>query len=92
MAKRRIMANNKLDAVKFGLAGGIVAGLCVFITTLLALISTGYAASWTSAISSVYGFLGYNISFVGAILGAIYAFIDGFILTWIFALIYNKLL
>lgn len=86
------MKYQKLHAVNFALAWGIVSAICVFLTTLAALIWGGYAASWTSALTSIYGFLGYNVSFLGAILGAIYGFIDVFIITWVFALIYNKFL
>ena len=85
------MARPKLNAVKFGLAGGIITAICVFLTVVAALIWTGYASSWTSALVSIYGPFGFSVSFWGAILGAVYAFIDGFILTWIFAWIYNKL-
>ena len=38
----------------------------------------------------IYGKLGYNISWFGAVLGAIYAFIDGFILAALFAWFYNR--
>ena len=85
------MARPKLDAVKFGLAGGLITAIAVFITVLAELIWPGYASSFNNALMSIYGPLGFSVSFLGAILGAIYAFIDGFILTWIFALIYNKL-
>ena len=81
----------KLNAVKFGLAGGIVTSICIFITTLLALSAPSYAIFSVGIIEDIYGILGYNLSFPGSLLGAIYGFIDGFILAWIFALIYNKL-
>lgn len=81
----------KLKALRFALAGGITTGICVFITTILAIIIPGYATLTVSLIKDIYGFLGYNASIPGAILGAIYGFVDGFILTGIFALVYNKL-
>jgi len=40
----------------------------------------------------MYGSVGYSISIPGAFLGAIYAFIDTFILIFIFAWLYNKLI
>jgi len=80
----------ELNAVKFGLAGGIVAGLCVFITTLMTAIF-GWFPMYTSIVIDLYGMLGYKASFLGAILGAIYAFVDGFIFVGVFAWIYNKL-
>lgn len=78
----------RLNAVKFGIAGGIIwAALVLFVTAL-----SGYFPTWFSLFSECYGMLGYSASFLGAILGVIYGFIDGFILMWVFALIYNKLL
>tara|TARA_Y100000034_G_scaffold54708_1_gene67010 strand:- start:16080 stop:16382 length:303 start_codon:yes stop_codon:yes gene_type:complete len=83
----------KLNAVKFGVAGGITTAICVFFTTIMGVLGLfGGLTGWTSLIAEAYGSLGYGVSFLGAILGAIYSFIDGFILIWIFALIYNKLL
>ena len=81
----------KLNQIKFGLAGGITTALCVFIITIIAMIKPEYAAEFHNILKGIYGFLGYDISFLGAILGALYGFIDMFIFTWIFALIYNKL-
>lgn len=48
-----------LNATKFGLAGGILWGPCLFIFTILAYY-TGYAQCWLSIWRDVY--LGYNIS------------------------------
>jgi hypothetical protein len=79
-----------LNAIKFGIAGGIVCAICVMITTLAGIY--GYFTEYNSLIISIYGFLGYTISWVGIFIGAIYAFIDGFIATWLFAFIYNKLI
>jgi hypothetical protein len=82
----------KLHTFKFALAGGLITAICVFISVLAAMIWSGYASNFMSALSSIYGPLGFSVSFLGLILGTIYAFIDGFILTGIFAWIYNKLL
>lgn len=79
----------KLEAVKFGLAGGIITALCVVVTIIAGIF--GLFPEYNSLIVSIYGFLGYGLNWIGVVLGAIYAFIDGFILTWIFALLYNKL-
>ena len=81
----------KLNAVKFGLAGGITTAICVLFTSLLVWIN--YAPMWVALITDIYGSFGYDATtFFGTVLGVIYSFIDGFLLTWIFALIYNKLL
>ena len=81
----------KLNTLKFGLAGGILTALCAFILTICAIIWPNYASSYSGFLVQIYGFLGYKISIFGAFLGAIYSFIDGFIATWLFAWIYNKL-
>lgn len=80
-----------LNAFKFGVAGGVVTGLYVFIMTLLGIFTENYATQSISILLEIYGFLGYKLNFAGAIIGAFYGFVDGFILTWIFAFVYNKL-
>jgi len=83
----------KLNAVKFGLAGGITTAICVLFTTIIGILGWfGGLQGWISLIAEAYGSLGYNVSWTGAILGAVDSFVDGFILTAIFAWIYNKLL
>ena len=82
----------KLNSVKFALAGGIATAICVLITSLFYLLF-GIGGMWIALIRDIYGFFGYNpTSFFGIILGTIYSFVDGFILTLIFAVIYNKIL
>lgn len=80
----------KLDAVKFGLAGGIISALCVALSTILGIF--GYYPIHNSMIMEMYGMFGYSASWLGVLVGTIYGFIDGFILVWLFALIYNKLI
>ncbi len=80
----------KLNALKFGLAGGILAGLCVAITTIFGVY--GYFLDYNKIILSIYSILGFSLSWPGAILGALYGFIDGFVFTGVFAWLYNKLL
>lgn len=80
----------KLNVLKFGIAGGIVTAICISFTTLLGIF--GFFLEYNNLIVSIYGFLGYSLSWLGVILGAVYGFVDGFILTIIFAWIYNKLL
>ena len=83
---------SKLNAWKFGLAGGIITAICIFVTTLAVIIWPNYGTQYVGIIKDIYGFLGYDATILGAFLGAVYGFIDGLILTWLFALVYNKLL
>ena len=80
----------KINAVKFGIAGGIIFSICVIFTTIAGMF--GLFQEWAFLIQSIYSSFGYSLSWLGVLLGGIYSFVDGFILTWIFAVIYNKLL
>ncbi len=82
----------KLHLVKFGVAGGIVTVICIFFTGLATLIGPGYVSSLTNFFTQIYGIFGLQVSLFAVILISILSFIDGFILTWIFAWVYNKLL
>ena len=82
----------KLNALKFGLAGGIITVICVFFTGLATLIGPGFFPSLTNFFTQIYGIFGLQANIFVVILTSILSFIDGFIITWIFALIYNKLL
>ena len=50
----------KLNAVKFGLAGGIVTALCIFLTILagIAGVFTEYVNLSMSWLEAIYGFVG----------------------------------
>jgi len=82
----------RLNEIKFGLAGGIVSGIMVLFMILWNSIMPEGMSVHMMMLSEMYGFFGYGMNALGIILGTIYAFIDGFILTFIFAWIYNKLL
>jgi hypothetical protein len=77
-----------LNAKNFGLAGGILWGLGMFILTLISL-GTGYASEFLNLMGTVY--IGYSITAVGSIVGLIYGFLDAFVGLWLFALLYNWL-
>ena len=85
------MARPKLDAVKFGVAGGIATVIWIFSMGLMALLFPEAIPSITSFFNQVYGFFGLQANFFVLLVMSIGSFIDGFILTWIFAWIYNKL-
>ena len=74
----------KLKAVAFGLAGGILWGLSVFILTWLKI--AGYGTE-LNLIKSYY--IGYSVTPLGSIIGGVYGFFDMGIACLIFALIYN---
>lgn len=78
----------RLNAAKFGLSLGLISAIALFLLAIIA--TTGYGQEWVDLIAKVY--LGYSANLLGALLGAIFAFIDCFIFGWLWALIYNRLI
>lgn len=79
----------KLNALKFGLAAGILWGLALFLLTFANMWFDGYASAWLMLMSNIYP--GYEISVWGSLVGLVYGFADGFICIGLFAWIYNRL-
>ena len=77
----------KLDVKAFGLALGILWSACVVLLGITsALFNWGNA--WVKLLSLCY--IGYNVTVVGVIIGAVWGFFDAFIGAVIFAWLYNK--
>ncbi len=79
-------AEMKLDVKGFALAGGILWGASVFVITWMKIIGYG---STLDVIKSYY--IGYSITPLGSVIGAVYGFFDLGIACTLFALLYNKL-
>ncbi len=78
----------KLNAKALGFTLGILWGLAIFIVTLASLWTTGgYGEKFLHGIASVYP--GCSISYIGALVGLGYGFVDAFICGWLIAIIYN---
>lgn len=77
-----------LDAMRLGLAGGIVWGIGMFLMTLLAMF-TNVGEAWIALMTGMYP--GYAATFLGAFIGLLYGFIDGFIGFFLIAWLYNRL-
>jgi hypothetical protein len=74
-----------LNAKGFALASGLLWGLALFVITLVAAArGIGNNLSHLSAI-----FIGYQVTYIGSVIGLIYGFVAGLILGWMFASIYN---
>jgi hypothetical protein len=85
----------KIDACRFGLAGGItVSLLCVFCTTMLKLWPMG-TLKLVGSIHSISGLELFapfiNISIMSIIVGALAHGVFVFALLWLMAMIYNHL-
>ena len=83
------MAKSTLDAKRLGLAGGIIQSVLLVIISLI-FNANGYAAEFMNLITTIYP--GYALeSMTGIIIGAFWAFLDGFIGLFLLAWLYNKL-
>ncbi len=73
-----------------GLSGGIIGAIIIFLTTITGVLGYSKAAKWLE--ESVWKKYGYKVSWGGAVWGAILGFIYGFLIWWVFSLIYNALI
>jgi len=78
----------KLNVLAFSLAAGIIFALYSFCLGLCAWLFD-WGTPVVELVASLY--IGYAATFVGSIIGAIWAFADCFIAMLIFALAYNRL-
>ncbi len=76
----------KLDVKAFALANGIIWGLAIFIMTVWVLMRGG----GETLILLEQFFIGYSISYAGALIGLAYGFVSGFICAGIFGWLYNR--
>ncbi|MEO8083570.1 MAG: hypothetical protein ABI780_07095 [Ardenticatenales bacterium] len=81
----------RLNAMKFGLAGGITVGACVALTTVAALLGVAGFPPLAAWIATYYGPWGYSVTWLGVLVGFAYAFLDGFALFGVLAWLYNRL-
>ena len=78
----------KLDVKAFGLTLGILWGVSLLIMGLLAMFF-GYGTRFVAAVGGLY--IGYKATAAGAVIGAVWGFIDAGIGGVIIAWLYNKL-
>jgi len=78
----------RIDALRLGLAGGIMVSVMMFVMTLVSSVS-GFAIEWLILLKGI--FIGYEVSVIGSLVGAGYGFFLGFIKLFLLAFIYNLL-
>jgi hypothetical protein len=76
-----------LNPKSLGLAGGILWGAAIVLMTYLNMFF-GYGSMWSLLIADVY--LGYEVTFLGSIIGFIWGFFDAFVGFFLLAWFYNK--
>ncbi len=78
----------KLNIKAFALTCGIFWALTVFLMTVFMILRND-PCSFMDNLSTVY--IGYSVSWSGAVIGTVWGFIDGLIGGAVFAWLYNKL-
>jgi hypothetical protein len=76
---------NDCRPLALGVAIGVLWAIYVFVVGITAMFDWGTAL--VEALASLY--IGYGASVIGAIIGAVWAFVDGFIAGVVIAWIYN---
>ena len=78
----------KLNKRAYALSTGIILGVAIFVLTLVFLIFN-HEGEQLAKLHKL--FIGYQVTWWGAVLGLLWGFIYGVIGGWIFAWLYNKL-
>ena len=76
----------KLNVTALALACGLTWGIFVFLVVLLTMF-WGWGSAFTQLLGSVY--IGVEGTLLGAFMGLLWAFVDGFIGGLVFVLLYN---
>ena len=76
---------NKCQPLALGVAIGVLWAVYVFLLAIIAMFDWG--TDMVRVLASLY--IGYEASIIGAIIGAVWAFADGFIAGFVIAWIYN---
>lgn len=79
----------RLEAVVQGVAWGLVAGLGLFLATNFLVLKGGRVVGPHLALLRQF-FIGYQVTFVGSLIGFAYAFVCGFIAGYVVSRIYNR--
>ena len=82
------MATMKCEPIPLGLGIGVILAVYAFLLGLAGLLFPPWGIDLVTTMSSLY--IGYAPTFLGSIIGAIWAFVDGFIAGVVIAWIYNK--
>lgn len=76
----------RIDAIRFGFAGGVVSAFILFVLTLLASVN-GFGLELLNILKGL--FPGFDITVFGSVVASIYGFIIGFLELFFIAFIYN---
>jgi hypothetical protein len=80
----------RINARAWGVAMGLLLGLGLFLATVILLIRGGPNMGQHLQLISVF-FPGYSVSWLGSVVGFIYAFVVGYGLGRVIGVVYNRL-
>jgi hypothetical protein len=80
----------RLDAVAQGITVGLVAGIGVFVATNWLVLKGGKVVGPNLALLGQF-FLGYRVSFLGSLVGFVWAFTFGFAAGYLVSRVYNAI-
>ena len=80
----------KLDGTALGIALGSLLGLVIFVATNFLVLKGGDVIGPNLALLSQF-FPGYEVSFMGSLVGFVYGLISGFVVGWLTALLRNSI-
>jgi hypothetical protein len=79
----------RLEALVQGVAWGLVAGLALFLATNFLVLKGGRVVGPHLSLLRQF-FIGYEVTFVGSLIGFAYAFACGFVAGYFVSLVYNR--
>lgn len=79
----------RLEALVQGIAWGLVAGLGLFIATNWLVLKGGRVVGPHLSLLRQF-FVGYEVTFVGSLIGFLYAFACGFVAGYLVSIVYNR--
>jgi protoporphyrinogen oxidase len=83
-----VQAFSKLDRFAFGVSTGSVAGIMLFLATLILVLKGGEVVGPKLQLLENY-YPGYTVTLTGSFLGLFYGFVTGFLAGWTFAFLRN---
>lgn len=79
----------RLEAVVQGIAWGLVAGLGLFLATNWLVLKGGRVVGPHLSLLRQF-FIGYEVTFVGSLIGFVWAFACGFVAGYLVSIVYNR--
>lgn len=83
-------AIRRLNARAWGIAGGLLLGIGLFVATNILVVKGGTNVGQHLSLLAIY-FPGYRVTFLGSFVGFVYAFVVGYALGRVIGSVYNKL-